>query len=214
MKPESFYVRFVSVVIVLLCLVGCASTSVQNTWKAPDYNGGPFRKVAVLVVEERTMIRQGMENRFRNQLKKRGEDALVSHELLSLHDIKEDKQASGARLREAGADTLLIVRLVDSRTQSREVRATPALFAPVITDSAYYGWYEYYNVAFMDMGTVWNSLEQQVYLETGLFNLSDGKRIWHCLTETVLKENMDRLEEADVLVSRVLDAMRKDGLIH
>jgi hypothetical protein len=200
--------------ITTLCLAGCAATSVKQTWKAPDYNGGPVKKVAVLVVEERTMIRQGLENRFRNQMKKSGQDALVSHELLSLHNIKEDKQAAGARLIDAGADTILVMRLVDSHTQTREVRATPGMFVPVITDTAHYGWYQYYDLAFMDMGTVWNSLEQNVFLESGLFSLTDGKRLWHCLTQSVLRENMDRLDEADVLVSKVLAAMRNDGLIH
>jgi hypothetical protein len=196
-----------------ILLSSCAATSVKQTWKAPDYAGGQVRKLAVLTVEERGLFRQALENRFANQLKAGGQQALVTHELLSLAEIKENKQLAAARLKEAGADTILIVRLVDTKTYTREVRATSAAFVPVVTGVESYGWYDCYSVAFMDMGTVWGSLEQKVYLDTSLFDLSSGKRLWRCLTETVLRDNMDRLEEADALVAKVLGAARKDGLV-
>src|SRR6267378_7864603 len=195
-----------------IMLSSCAATSVTKTWKAPDYSGGPVRKLAVLAVEERGMYRQALENRFANQLKAGGQEAVVTHELLSLQNIEEDKQTAAERLKQAGADTTLTVHLVDTKTCAREIRATSAAFVPVVGSDSY-GWYDYYSVAFMDMGTVWNSLEQKVYLDTSLYDLSTGKRLWNCLTETVLKENMDRLDEADALVAKVVAAVRKDGLI-
>ena len=194
-------------------LSSCASSSIKNSSKAPDYTGGPVQKAAILVVEERNMIRQGLENRFRNQMEKQNQGAFVTHELLSLPEIKSDKEVAGTRLREAGADSILIVRLVDSATYNREVRADSRGFAPVTTGFDNYLWYDYYTVAFMDMGTVWGSLEQRVYLDSSLYELAGGKRVWSCLTETVLKENMDRLDEADLLVGKVLAALRKDGMI-
>jgi hypothetical protein len=196
-----------------IILSSCAATSVKQTWKAPDYSGGPVRKLAVLAVEERGMLRQALENRFNNQLKAAGQEAVVTHQLLSLQNIKEDKQAAAERFKEAGADSILIVRLVDMQSHTREVRATSAAFVPVTTGFENYGWYDCYSVAFMDMGTVWGSLKQKVLLETSLFDLTTGKRLWNCLTETTLKEDMDRLEEADALVAKVVAAARKDGLI-
>jgi hypothetical protein len=65
----------------------------------------------------------------------------------------------------------------------------------------------------MDMGTVWNSLEQRVYLDSSLYELKSGRRLWSCLTETVLKDDMDRLEALDVLVAKVVAALRKDGMV-
>jgi hypothetical protein len=193
--------------------VSCSATSMKKTWKAPDYTAGPVGKVAVLVVEDRLQLRQAMENRFSHQLKEGGEPAFVTYDLLSLQQVKEDKQASAARFREAGSDAILIVRLVDSRTYSREVQATPSVFVPMTTGFETYGWYDYYSVAFMDMGTVWNSLEQRVYLDSSLYELKSGRRLWSCLTETVLKEDMDRLEALDVLVAKVVAALRKDGMV-
>src|SRR5712691_5443372 len=83
-------------------LVSCAATSIKRTWKAPDYTGGPVGKVAVLAVEERGTFRQALENRFRNQLVKDGQPAIVTHDLLSLAQVKSDKEAATTRLRESG----------------------------------------------------------------------------------------------------------------
>jgi hypothetical protein len=71
--------------------------------------------------------------------------------LLTLPQIKEDKAAATTRLRQEGADSILVVRLVDKETYDRQVRATPAAFAPVATGYGIYAWYDYYSVAFMDM---------------------------------------------------------------
>ena len=199
-----------------LLLVSCAATAVMQTWKAPGYVGGPVRKVAVLAVDERQLVRQGFENRFVNALRAQGQEAFVTHELLSLGEIEENKTAAAARVRQEGASAVMIIRLVDSATRSREVAATPALFAPVATVPTAVesdGWYVYYNVAFMDKGTVWGSDQQTVYLETVLFDLTGNRRLWSCLTETVLKEGMDKLVEADLLVTQVLAALRKDGMV-
>jgi len=206
--------RHLLIAIAVILLSSCAATSVKNNWKAPDYSGGTVRKVAILAVEERGMYRQALENRFNNQLKAGGQDAVVTHDLLSLAEIKEDKKAAAQRVKETGADSILIVRLVDMQSHTREVRANNAAYVPVVTGiDSYYGWYDYYSVAYMSMGTVWGSLEQKVLLETSLLDLTTGKKLWSCLTETLLKENVDRLDEADKLVAKVVTAARKDGLI-
>src|SRR6185369_14611769 len=144
---------------ILLC--SCGTTAVKKTWKSPDFAGGAVRKVAVLAVEERPMVRQALENRFANQLKEKGQEAFVTHELLTLPSIQEDKKAAAARVQQAGADTILLVRLVDTMTYDREVRATGPDYVAVTTGIESYGFYDYYSVAFMDMGAVWLTLEQK-----------------------------------------------------
>ena len=69
-------------------------------------------------------------------------------------------------------------------------------------------------VAFMDMGTIWGNTTRQINLETSLFDLKTGKRIWSGLTRTVLNDETDRLKELSKLVDKVLIAMRADGLVH
>jgi hypothetical protein len=194
----------------LLC--SCAATSVKKTWKAPDCQQ-PVGKIAVLTIEERGLLRQGFENRFVAQLTKAGASALVTYDLLSLPEIKEDKQAAAARFRASGVEAILILRLVDVGSSYRESRAGRERYVPVLTGINSVGWYDYYSVGFMDMSTTYGSLTQTVYLETGLYDLKTEKCLWSGLTQTVVKENMDRVAEMDPLVGMIIAAMRKDGVI-
>ena len=130
-------------------------------------------------------------------------------------DIKADKEAAAARLRAGGAEVVLIVRLVDQTTYSRDMRATPERWVPTVSGYGTYGWHDYYSVAFVDMGTTWSNTRQNIYLDTSLFDLKTGQRLWSTLTLTVLKDDSDRLAEADALIAKVVQAMRKDlSLIH
>ena len=160
-----------------LSLCGCAATSLQQTWKSPTYTGGPVQKIAVLAVEEREPYRASVESHFNVQLIEHGQSAFVTFDLLALPAIKADKEAAAAKLRERGADALLLVRLVNSSSSTHEVRGRDGYFAPTLSGS---DWYGYYSVAFMDMGTVWGGSVQEVYLEISLFELKTvWSLVWH-----------------------------------
>jgi hypothetical protein len=196
-----------------LCLTGCASNSIKQTWKSPAFQGGPVQKVAVLAVDERNDVRIGMENRFARELRRQGQDAMATRDLLSLPEIKADKEAAAGRLRDAGADTLLIVRLVDQATYNHEVEVTPALYSPGASGYGGYTWYDCFSYAFMGMGVVHGTTKRQLYLDSSLFDLNTGRRLWSALTLTELKENADALVAADDLAAMIAGALRKDGLV-
>jgi hypothetical protein len=65
----------------------------------------------------------------------------------------------------------------------------------------------------MDMSSTYGSLKQTVCLETSLYDLKTEKRLWFGLTQTVVKENMDRVAEMDPLVGKIIAAMQKDGVV-
>lgn len=200
-------------------LTSCAVTSLKQTWKSPEYTGGPVGTVALLTVTEEGLVRAGLENRFARELGRTGQPVVRTHELLSLPDIEEDRLDAVKRLREAGAQTVLITRLISSETQARSVRVGEERYAPVATGFSpgmpygAYDWYGYYTVAFQDMGTVWNSQTKRVYIETSLFDLADGHRLWSCVTKSVLKDTTDRVAEMNPLVDLIVTALRKDGLV-
>jgi hypothetical protein len=196
---------------VVLC--SCASTSVKQTWKSPEYKGQPLTKLAVLAVDERGDVRQAFENRLANQIQKQGASVIRTYELLSLTEISHDKQAAAERLRSEGAQAVAIMRLRDLDSFYRESRPGPQRYAEVITGWESGPWYDYYSLAFMDMSPTYGNLKQQVYLETSLFDLNTSKRVWSGLTLTVVTETMDRVAEMDPIVSKVVAAMHKDGMI-
>jgi hypothetical protein len=50
-------------------------------------------------------------------------------------------------------------------------------------------------------------------LDTSLYDLKSGQRIWSCITETTILETDDKLEIADEFVAKVVAAMHKDGMV-
>lgn len=203
--------------LLILCalaamLSACATSSVKKTWKSPACPG-PVGKIAVLAIADRGSVRQAFENRFVDQLAEKGSAAVTTFDLLSLSQIKQDKRAAADRLNGSGAEALLILRPIDRTSSYREVRPGGERWAPVVADSDPMGWYGYYSVGFMDLSPTYGSLTEWVFLETVLYDLKTEQRLWSGLTQTKLKEETDRVAEMDPLVSRILAAMRKDGVI-
>jgi hypothetical protein len=195
---------------VLLC--SCAATAVKETRKTPEAQR-PAGKIAVLAIDERGMVRQGFENRFVHQLTQRGAAAVVTYDQLSLAQIKEDKNAATQRFLARGAGSLLIVRLVGSGTSYREVRPGGERYAATVTGYENLGWYDYYSVGFMDMSPTYGNLKQKVVIEASLHDLNTEKRLWSGVTQSVVKERTDRVEEVDSLVVKLVAAMQKDGVV-
>jgi len=217
MKPARYFVSrrqvgaFVSCILALgLC--GCAATRIQQTWKAPNCPQ-PVGKIAVLSLEERGLVREGFENRFVRQLKTTGAPAVVTYDLLSLPDIKDDKRAAAERFRATGAQTLLIVRLAGSAGDYHESRAGNERYAATISGIDSVGWYDYYTVGFMDMSPTYGHAKQTIYVEASLYDLNTEKRLWFAQAQTVLKEGMDRVGEMDPFVGKFIAAMKKDGVV-
>ena len=153
-----------SLAALILGLCGCVGTSLEANLKSPSYCGGAVQKVAVVAVDERVLVRQGFENRFARQMTENGQSALVTYDLLSLPEIKADKQAATARLNQAGADAVLVIRLANQATQARQTQANRNIFVPVIDGYGYNDWYDYYSVSFVNMGTIWGDSKTEVTL--------------------------------------------------
>jgi len=196
---------------ILLC--SCATTTVKQTWKSPNCPAGPVKKVAVVAVADQMNVRPGLENRFARDIGQQGQPAMATVKLISLAQIKENKEQAAKLLREAGADSILIVRLVDKETYFRQAPATPATMTPVFTGSDGYGWFAYYDFVFMNQGAQHYTLRDDLFIDSSLFDLNSGERLWSAQSRTVLKENADKLVVADELVAKVTEAMRKDGVI-
>jgi hypothetical protein len=196
----------IAVAALTLAFYGCATTSVKQTWKSPSYQGGPVEKVAVVVMTGRDFYRQSIENRFAGLLTAQGQNAFTTYSFFTPTAAKTDREADAARLREAGADSVLVVRLVDSATYSQRTRGG----SPAFTSSAG----EVYGYLGLGSEASWNSLQTDVYLESSLYKLANGERLWSGLTRTVLKEDTDSLEKIEPLAKKLFTLMRQDGVIH
>ena len=197
----------------LIWFCGCAGTSIKQTWKSPDYHGGPVQKVAVLAMDERGIVRVALENRYVRDLRERGQPALACGELVDLAEIKTNKEAVTARLREAGADTILAVQLVDRISYNSQASGAPSLYGRDLY--LYAGtWYDNFSYHSVQRAGVRSSTKREFYLDNSLFDLGSGQRLWSGLALLVLKEGDAPLDAADALSGKIVTALYKDGLIH
>ncbi|HTY88551.1 MAG TPA: hypothetical protein VMB80_13875 [Candidatus Acidoferrum sp.] len=202
--------RQITVATLAALLCSCAATELKSTWKAPDYRGGPVGKIAVLEEDDGVGYRPMFEGQFVRQLEQQGQPAFKSLDLLTLSEIQADKEAAADKLHAAGADCVLIVRLVERVNQSSLAARNSG--STVTSDSGKFGWLEYSTTS-ASRGRMEHSLKLHVYIETSLYQLDSGKKLWSGVTRTVLHEDTDRMAEIEPMVAKVLEAMRADGLI-
>lgn len=193
----------------------CASTSVKSTWRSPDYKGEPPQKVAVVADDDRMLVRVALENRFVNQLGAASQPAFgTASSFADLAAARNNKEATLSQLRAAGAEAILITRLVSksnymAKAQQRYAGQYVALTVTPGSD----GWDT--SIGSYSAYETGPRTDDRSYLllDTSLFELNTGRRIWGCLTETTIKDTDDRLEIADEFVAKVVGSMRQDGMI-
>ncbi len=165
-------------VMVALWLGGCASTQLNANWKDPAYRIHPT-KVMVVGVSKKAVNRRIFEDEFVVQLKAHGIDAVASY--MVLPDKKQDDQAViAAKVKELGADSVLITRLVSKKTVKVYVPGMPYFPPP------YYGrWSDYYGYGYREMYTPgYMAEEQYAIMETNLYDAANDSLIWAATSET------------------------------
>lgn len=173
-----------------LLLGSCSSTQLVSAWKDPTYQAHPS-KVMVVGVSKQPMKRRIFEDEFVAQIKARGVDAVASYTVLS--DKKQDDQeAISAKVKELGADSVLVTRLVSKKTIKVYVPGTP-YFPP-----SYYGrWPDYYDYGYRMMYTPgYMAEEQYAVMESNLYDAAKDNLIWASTSETEISgSDENRIKE-------------------
>lgn len=199
----------------LFLFSGCASTAVKDTWKLPGYQGGPPQKVAVVADEDRMMVRTALENRFVNQLAWDGQPTIgTAAEFPDLAEARKNKEATIAKLRTDGVDAILITRLVGQTAYQAKAQQTFSGHYVGVTVTPDSGDWDTSIGSYSTYSSAPRSDDRShMLLDTSLYDLKSGQRIWSCITETTILETDDKLEIADEFVAKVVAAMHKDGMV-
>jgi hypothetical protein len=208
----NFKFRHFSAVAIALLVCSCAGTSLKKSWKSADFHGGQFKKIAVLTVDDRSEVRVILEGQLATQLEARGQAALRVNELMTVAEIKESKERAAERLRLAGADAILIQRLIGRESVGRGATKAGAPATPSFSSGSL-GWFDYYCIVIPAPTIGSADLTQDFDIESSLHDLASEKRVWSCVTQTTVKENTDRLELVKPLTATIVQAMVKDGVI-
>jgi len=173
-------------VTTLLVLSGCAATSMQGTWKDPDYRGGKIKSVFIIGVARDDFVRRLFEDDFNRQLGARGVKGISSYKHLGDPEA-ESREAAVAKVKQLGTESVVVTKVLGSRT---DTVVTPARTS-YSGGSPYYprhhrsNWNDYYRNSYQVTHTPATVTDFQVYtIETNLYG-ADGTLIWSAQSETI-----------------------------
>ena len=179
-----------------LLAAACATTQLNSVWKDPSYQARPG-KFVVIGVAKNAQIRRLFEDEFVQQLKERGTDAVASYTFLP-DTQQNDQKAVAAKVKELGADAVLVTRLVKKETVKVYVPGTTYVPPP------YYGtWPAYYGYGYNIVQTPGYVAEDEyAVIETNLYETGNDKLVWTALSETLIGGSNQKLIKTyiDVMV--------------
>jgi hypothetical protein len=154
----------------LSLVVACAAVPgplVTTTWRDPNYNGPPFKKIFVVGLSARSLKDQrGFENLIVYALQGAGVTAVPGWQYVPT-DRTPDQASMRAAMVQSGADAALLVRLSGFTTETT-VGATSGVVVPA-GSNMYVGWYE--------PGIVTDSY-QAATIYTTLFDVKTARPVW------------------------------------
>ena len=178
-KMRLFYV----LLIVIPCfLASCTTTTVMtDTWKDKNYIGKP-QKIILIMAAKSPDMRNLFEDRFSGELQSRGNNANQSYITIPFEQLR-DKELVKSKIKNSGADVVIISRLVDTKTIESY---NPGMI--YVVPASYYDWWGYYAVVFADYG--YTGEVAVAYIETNVYDVNTGKLVWsgHSKTEKTYGE--------------------------
>ena len=200
LKKGSIYGIFI---ICAFLFASCATTAttITDVWKDKAYQG-KAQNIVVIMLAKSQHLRDMFEGRFVAELKARGKNAIQSYKIVTLEQLP-DKELVKSKIKGTGADTVLISRLVDSKTI--EAYVTGGIHA---VPSAYYGWGTYYDIT-LDYGYADNL--QVSYIETNLYDIKTEKLIWSAHSKTERNEGEQQL--INTFIDKILKKLSSDKII-
>src|SRR5262245_17314597 len=190
-------------------LASCGpSTKLETSWTDPTAANRTYKKIVVVGVTHRESARRMFEDTFVADLHARSIAATPSYTFAAEGQI--DKETATAKLREVGADAVIVTRLVDKET-------VETYYPPTYTSvpEAYNeGWYGYYMMGYTYEASPGYVEENKIYrIETNLYDVANDKLIWSGLTETTLSSGSAPESEIRPLIDTIVYDMEKHKIL-
>jgi hypothetical protein len=136
----------------------------------------------VIGVAKKPVNKRIFEDEFVRQLKARGTDAVASYTVMP--DEKQgDHAVIAAKMKEQGADTVLISRLA-----SKKIVRTYVPGSVTYRPSYYDNWRDYYGYGSQEVYTPGYLAEDEyAVMETNLYDARNDKLIWSAASETEIR---------------------------
>ncbi|OGS44522.1 MAG: hypothetical protein A2539_01315 [Elusimicrobia bacterium RIFOXYD2_FULL_34_15] len=157
-------------------ITSCAMTKITAVWKSPEYFIKP-NKIMVIAIAKNQVSKRLLEDNFAQDIKINGTDAIPSYTI-----IPDEKQTDDAliatKMKEQGADAVLITRFADRKTAYKCVPGSDF-------SSNYNMWSGYYQYGIGLMcSSGYVSEDEYAIMETNLYDAGKSNLIWSASSKT------------------------------
>jgi len=198
----------------LLVAASCSLTNLNAVWKDPQYQGGKLKNVLVICESTNQVVRRIFEDEFTARFKSRGTNAISSYTIFS-SEKNLDKDTIESKTRELDIDSMLVVRIVNTKTK-KELTPAPSTY---YGDIYFYDWPNSYSPFYSGSlpGRFYNdrlyySEYEVVNLETGIYDTQSGGLVWSALSDTVLGGSTEL--EISSVVKTIMKNLAENQLIN
>lgn len=201
-------VRYICLLLTLAwAMTACSTvTKISTAWKAPDYEGGAFRKPLIIGVSKEDLTRRTFEDAFAQALGSQVVLAKSSYHVLPDSDRLTEVEIKQA-VQQGDYDAVIITRLL--AVDKKETYVPPRTYT---MPRYYYAYYNYYH-------TAWDVVHEPGYvktdtivrLQTNLYDVRTERLVWSGQSDT-----FDPPSTKDVVTSvtrAVTQRLTKEGLI-
>ena len=188
---------------VAACNKSPSSTTIQGTWKNPEYDGPALSKLFVVGVARKQANRELYETAMAEAVRQQGAEAEAS--FVAVGNSKRLTKSQGRAAIEAGNfDGIIFTHVlsVEDRLEYQEGKTT---YAPTSNVDLY----------MMDYDQRYETINEPGYyetkttynIETIVYEAATGKKLWWAVSETVQPESIDQSirELADATAKRMKD---------
>lgn len=199
---QSTTLRSLTITITIVLLSACASASKPlGEWRDDGFSG-QVDNILIIGVTSRSTRRRVFEDQYVAALGAAGVNALPSYMLIesSMHLTRDVVERA---IKGQNIDAVLVTRLVGVKEEA--VYKLPANYDD---ERGYMGYYDH---AWKETSTGYNSQYQVFTLETTLYDTVSGKLIWSMQSEV-----MDRSQPRHVIKEQIelaIESIGKQGLI-
>jgi hypothetical protein len=186
----------------LLTLTACTGTALRDSWLDPSVKPDQrFKKIAVAVLSQDPSVRRTAEDALAARITR--SEAVTSYSLLSASDAKDIERVK-ARLREAGVDGVVVMRMMGV---DKETTWVPGSFP-----NSYYGFGGYWGQSYSAVNGP-GSLQTDtiVQIETNVYSLADEKLVYAARSETFNPTGAEGLVRE--IAEAIAGDLKKRGLV-
>jgi len=200
-------IRLFVAIIALSTAIGCATTTFQSTWKAPDAKPVVLsgQKVVAFVLTRNAASRRAAEDALVREINAGGAQGVASYTLIADAGATDEAKAK-SQVEAAGASGVVVMRPVDT---SKEVVATSTYMGP--SYGPYWGGYYGYGWGGAWGGGVDIRTNTIVTVETLVYSLPQNKLIWAGQSNTTNPSKVDAFVRE--LATAARREMTKAGLL-